>query len=205
MCLKFSCMKSRLRIVSCTLILCFCFSCAGRKAQFFVFPENQQVFHNQNVIRNTFPGWDIDVSIMSPQDDYWYNKSAYASDYSYYLTLLSVYRRDSISVWNLESRGWRSLQTPQITEKIVVDSVRITFLPGSKSLVLYIDSNLFKEFPQYYIPGLHYKFKGFHVPKNTDSLRLQFQAILTDQYFSPLDSISLDTILCRWVRPEKNN
>lgn len=183
----------------------FFVSCAGGKAQFFVFPENQHIYHNQNVIRDTFPGWDIDVSIMSPQSDYWYNKCEYCSDYNYYLTFQIVCRDDSNSVWNLESRGWDALKTPGRSEKIECDSVQLTFMPGEETRVLYVDSSQFEESPKYYLPGIHYKFNRFKMPKKTDSLRLKFNAIFVNQTGVPSDTAFIDTVLYRWLRPPKGN
>lgn len=147
------------------LVSLFYLSCGGSKAQFFVFSENQRVYHDRNVIRNVFPKWDLDISLMSPQADYWYNTCATCSDYDYHMTILSVNREDSISVWNLESRGWSPLKTPHVTDRIVTDSIVITFLPANKIIVIHVDSDRFEESPKYYIPGLHYRFDNFSIPK----------------------------------------
>jgi hypothetical protein len=193
-----------LSLITALVLLC-CISCGGSKAQFFVFPENQRMYHNQNVIRSAFPGWDIDIALMSPQGDYWYNTCATCSDYKYHLTIHNICRSDSISVWNLESRGWGALRIPEVANRIAVDSVRLSFLPGGKSVVLFVDSLLFTTQPKHQLPGIRYEFDPFKIPSGTDSLRMQFEAVITDSSFSAVDSVLIDTVLYRWIRPEKKD
>ena|GEM_PF-6935887 len=177
-------------------------SCVEPKlAQFFVFPENRSREFNNNLLRGVFPGWDIDVAIISPQADYWYNECESCMDFKYHVAFLNIHRVDFAGSQIPRIYGWKSPTSPSVSDRIGFSAVRITLLPDRESFVADIDSSLFIDHPQWYVPGLRCNTRSFSLDRSTDSLRIAFDAILMDSAGTTRDKFRIDTLVYRWDRP----
>ena len=166
--------------------------------KYFVFPEHRYARHKDNLLHGIFPGWDLNITIESPQ---YYRKAEYETgrDFKHYLITQAVCLSDSISVANLHA-PYGFIKMPNHTESVLVDSAMLWLYPGNSKTVVYVDSSRYREQRHMYLPGVNAKSYGFMMPPKTDSLRLVLTARLVDKDSRVLDTAHVDTILYGQVK-----